>query len=149
MKKIFSILAAALLSAVTLLGITSCADAEGLHNQQALFVTFDFENFGDGISGSYSIPGNFNNWDNTDINVNMEKGCGVSDPIAITETNIQFSLVPVDSWNRNWYIKGSVEGNGSDVGVMRNFYIDGLDLNAGEITLVIDAISGTATPVVQ
>ena len=32
---------------------------------------------------------------------------------------------------------------------MRNFYIDGLDLNAGEITLVIDAISGTATPVVQ
>ncbi|MCR5219143.1 hypothetical protein [Treponema sp.] len=137
------------------LSVTSCADAEGLHNQQALMVTFQFENFGEDISGNYSIPGNFDgsdSWDNTNVDVTLKEGSGTSSQIAVTISNIQFSLVPVNAWNRPWYIKGEVEGNGADPsasGALQNFYIDGLDLSAGEVTLVIDASSGTAVPVVE
>ena len=153
MKKIFiKTLSAALLSLALIFGLASCADADGLHDQNALLVTFVFTGFGDDISGDYSIPGNFDgtdSWDNTNTDVVLKNGEGTSNPISVTIPNIQFSLCPKDEWTRPWYKKGEVEGNGSDKGVMRNFYIDGLDLNAGEITLVIDASSGTATPAVK
>lgn len=79
----------------------------------------------------------------------MKDGGGTSNKIAVTSSNIQFSLCPVNEWTRPWYQKGVLEGNGSDGGTMQNFYIDGLDLNAGEITLIIDASSGTAVPEVK
>ena len=147
-NKIGALCAAMLVFTASVL-FTGCPDANGLHNQSALMVTFEFTGFGDDISGSYSIPGNFDNWDNTIADVTLAKGAGTSDPIAVSESNIQFSLCPVGEWTRPWYVKGSVEGNGSDSGVMRNFYIDGLDLDAGEVTLLIDASSGTAVPTVK
>ncbi|MBQ4379146.1 MAG: hypothetical protein II821_08140 [Treponema sp.] len=141
-----------LLFAAVCFGFSSCADAGGLHDQKALMVTFEFTGFGDNISGSYSLPGNFSGndadgWDNTGSDVTMKKGEGISNPIAVTCANIQFSLCPTGEWTRPWYSKGVLEGNGSDAGTMWNFYIDGLDLNAGEVTLLIDASSGVATPV--
>lgn len=129
--------------------LTSCADEDGLHDQNALQVTFEFTGFGDDISGSYSIPGNFDSWDNTTADVSLSKGAGTSEVIAISDSNIQFSLCPVGEWTRPWYIEGAVEGNGSDGGKMWNFYIDDLDLDAGEVTILVDASSGTAVPVVK
>ena len=129
--------------------LSSCADEDGMHDQNALFVTFEFEEFGENVSGAYAIPGNFNNWSNASTHVTLTKGAGTSIKMAVTVSNIQFTLVPVNSWTRDWYVEGTVEGNGSDSGTMWNFYLDGLDLNAGEVTVLIDASSGTATPVIQ
>ena len=145
--KIFAVV----LSLFTVFALGSCADENGLHDQNALMVTFEFTGFGE-ISGDYSIPGNFDGsgaWDNTNVDVVMKDGGGTSNKIAVTSSNIQFSLSPVNEWTRPWYQKGVLEGNGSDGGTMQNFYIDGLDLNAGEITLIIDASSGTAVPEVK
>jgi len=144
----FSIFISLISLIFSIFNLVSCADADGLHNQSALLVTFEFTGFGE-TEGTFAIPGNFDNWDNTTSDITLKKGEGTSVQMPITVSNIQFSLVPVNAWNRPWYVKGTLEGNGSDAGEMRNFYIDGLDLNAGEITLVIDGSSGTATPVVK
>ena len=155
MKKltlIFSAVSAALVLAAVL---TGCPSATGLHNQEAAEVTFVFTNFPESIDGNYSIPGNFDGNSSTwtkqldDVDVVMKKGEGTSNPITVTTANIQWSLVETgdSAWNRLWYPE--VKGNGSDGGAMRNFYIDGLDLSAGEITILIDASSGTAVPVIQ
>lgn len=143
------ILAAFVVCVASLFAFSSCSDADGLHDQNALIVTFVFKGFGNDINGSYSIPGNFNSWSNTSADVTMSSGAGTSKQIAITNSNIQFTLVPVNSWTRDWYVEGSVEGNGSDSGVMRNFYIDGLNLDSGAAIILVDASSGTAVPVVQ
>ena len=133
--------------ACLLLCLFGCADVNGLHNQEAAMVTFVFKNFPETVDGEYTIPGNFNNWDNTQSTIKLTAGNGSSTPIVISASNIQFSLVKVNDWNRVWY--PAVEGNGSDAGTMHNFYIDGLDLSAGEITLVIDGSAAVATPVVE
>lgn len=143
--KIGKILFALLTCLFLCAGVVSCADEDGLHDQNALLVTFEFKGFGEKISGNYAIPGNFDNWDNATSDIALSKGEGTSSAISVTETNIQFSLVPVGEWTRPWYEKGVLEGNGNDAGKMWNFYIDGLDLGAGEIKLVVDASSGTAT----
>lgn len=132
----------------------SCANANGLHNQTAADVTFVFKNFAD-ISGDYTIPGNFNDWDYSKSLITMKNGNGTSSPITISKSNIEFTLILTgdSSWLRLWYSAGSLEGNGVDRGTAgspyQNFYIDGLDLNAGEITLVIDGSDVTAVPLVQ
>ncbi|MCH5290912.1 MAG: hypothetical protein J1D88_04010 [Treponema sp.] len=132
---------------------TGCPSADGLHNQQALMVTFEFTGFGN-ISGEYSIPGSFDgdadNWTKkiADVDVVMKDGSGISNPIPVVSTWIKFSLCPTgdESWLRPWYTEEGIKGNDAEKGNYWNFYIDGLDLNAGEMTIVIDASSGTATP---
>ncbi len=132
-----------------LFAFTSCPNAQGLHDQPELLVTFEFSGFGD-ISGNYSIPGNFdgnNAWDNTNTDVVMRNGSGVSNEISVTSANIQFSLVPLNDWTRPWYKAGECEGNGADGSSgNRNFYIDNLDLNAGKATVVVKMQDGKATP---
>ena len=134
--------------------ISACADANGLHNQTAAKITFVFKNFGS-ISGDYTIPGNFNSWDNSKSMINMKDGNGQSEPITISNVNIEFTLIQTgdSGWLRPWYSAGVLEGNGVDRGTAgnpyQNFYIDALDLNAGEITLIIDGSDLIATPVVQ
>ncbi len=140
-----------LLSLVLVFSLGGCADEDGLHDQNALLVTMKFTGFGD-TSGEYSIPGNFggtSSWDNSNVDVVMKDGEGTSNQISVTISNIQFSLCPVNEWTRPWYQEGVCEGNASDSGTMDNFYYDGLDLSAGEVTLIIDASSGTAVPVVE
>ena len=130
-------------------GLSSCADADGLHNQPELLVTFEFSGFGD-ISGNYSIPGNFdgnNGWDNTKIDVVMKNGRGVSNEISVTTSNVQFSLCPVNDWSRPWFSAGACEGNGADgSNGNRNFYIDNLDLSKGKATVVVEVKNGVANP---
>lgn len=144
-----TVLCACLLS----LFAVSCADVNGLHNQSAAKVTFVFQNMGDSISGDYTIPGNFNDWDNTVTLVTLTNGSGSSNAITVSKSNIQFTLIQTgdSGWLRSWY--PDVKGNGADTGSAgapyQNFYVDGLDLSAGEITLVIDGSSGTAIPEVQ
>lgn len=133
--------------ACLLLCLFGCADVNGLHNQEAAMVTFVFKNFPETVDGEYTIPGNFNNWDNTQSTIKLTAGNGSSTPIVISASNIQFSLVKVNDWTRSWY--PAVEGNGSDAGTMHNFYIDGLDLSAGEITLVIDGSVSPVFPVTE
>ena len=134
--------------------LSSCANPNGLHNQTAAKVTFVFKNFGT-ISGDYTIPGNFNDWDYSKTLVTMKDGNGTSEAITVSDSNIEFTLILTNdsSWLRLWYSAGELEGNGVDRGTAgnpyQNFYFDGLDLNAGEITLVIDGANVTATPVVE
>lgn len=131
----------------------SCADVNGLHNQSAAQVTFIFENMGDSISGNYTIPGNFNDWDNSVTLVTLEKGNGTSEAITVSKSNIQFTLIQTgdSGWLRTWY--PDVKGNAADTGTAgapyQNFYVDGLDLSAGEITILIDGSTGNAIPKVQ
>lgn len=143
-KKIAKVFAAILGSAL-LFVFASCADADGLHDQNALLVTFEFTGFGQ-ISGTYSIPGNFDDWDNTQSDITMKKGEGSSSEIPVTTANIQFTLVPVNSWVRDWYKLEVLEGNGYDgtAGKYQNFFIDNLDLNSGSVTILIDGSSGSA-----
>ena len=138
--------------------LTACPSADGLHNQPALMVTMEFTGFGN-TSGDYSIPGSFDGnegWTKgiSDVDVVMKNGSGISNPIPVISTWIKFSLCPKgdESWSRPWYEENVRAGNAADEsagGIMRNFYIGDLDLNAGEITLLIDASSGTATPTIK
>lgn len=125
---------------------TSCADSTGLHNQHSAQVTFIFQNFSGADDGSYSIPGNFNDWDNTEATITMKNGNGTSSEFTITEADIQFTLVPVGSWTRAWYPTSQGNGNDGTQNKYHNFYIDDLDLDAGEITITIDGSADTATP---
>lgn len=140
---------AAIICTLCLFSFTACPNAQGLHDQPELLVSFEFSGFGD-ISGTYAIPGNFdgnNAWNNTNADVVMRNGSGVSNEISVTSPNIQFSLVPVNDWNRTWYKAGEAEGNGADGSSgNRNFYIDNLDLNAGTATVVVKMQDGMATP---
>lgn len=128
--------------------ISSCANVLGLHNQLAAEIVFVFKNFPSDVSGSYSIPGNFNNWDNSTVMVSMKDGNGSSNPVLIANANIQFSLVRVNDWNRSWF--PTVTGNGVDGSANKyhNFYIDDLSLDSGEIVIVIDGSDLIAIPIV-
>ena len=154
MKKIRKLISALLLLICVDFTLTSCADAEGLHNQTAAKITFEFRNFAD-ISGDYTIPGNFNDWDNSKSLITMKDGNGISEAITVSNVNIEFTLIQTgdSGWLRPWYTAGVLEGNGVDRGTagnpFQNFYINALDLNAGEITLIIDGADVVATPLVQ
>ena len=154
MKKIRKLISALLLLLCAAFTLTSCADAEGLHNQTAAKITFEFRNFAD-ISGDYTIPGNFNDWDNSKSLITMKDGNGTSEAITVSNVNIEFTLIQTgdSGWLRPWYTAGVLEGNGVDRGTagnpFQNFYINALDLNAGEITLIIDGADVVATPLVQ
>lgn len=154
MKKIRKLISALLLLLCVAFTLTSCADAEGLHNQTAAKITFEFRNFAD-ISGDYTIPGNFNDWDNSKSLITMKDGNGTSEAITVSNVNIEFTLIQTgdSGWLRPWYTAGVLEGNGVDRGTagnpFQNFYINALDLNAGEITLIIDGADVVATPLVQ
>lgn len=154
MKKINKITLTIMVILAFVVGITSCARADGLHNQTAAKVTFVFKNFAN-ISGDYTIPGNFNDWDNSKSLITMKDGNGTSDEIVVSNANIEFTLIQTgdSGWLRPWYTAGVLEGNGVDRGTAgepyQNFYIDALDLNAGEIILIIDGADIVATPVVQ
>ncbi|MBQ6782001.1 MAG: hypothetical protein IJP62_12370 [Treponema sp.] len=122
------------------LTLTSCADINGLHNQQAAKVTFVFTNFAAIEDGEYTLPGNFNSWDNETTAITIKSGEGTSSAITIKDANIKFSIVKPKSWLRAWYpaVKGNAIDENSAGTPYWNFYIDGLDLNAGELTLIID-----------
>lgn len=138
------ILAALFLCLASLFTFSSCADSDDLHDMDALLVIFQFKNFGS-ASGEYAIPGNFDNWDNTTSDVTLSNGAGTSKKIAVTTANIQFSLVPTGTWERDWFEVGKVYGNGTDAGKLQNFYINGLDLDATSVTIVVDASNGSVT----
>ena len=132
---------------------TGCPSADGLHNQPALMVKFEFTGFGN-ISGNYSIPGSFdgdaNNWTKkiADVDVVMKDGSGISNPIPVISTWIEFSLCPTGGdWERPWHTEDGIDGNAVDrnSGIKQNIYYTGLNLTAGEVTLLVDASSGTAT----
>ena len=154
MKKIRKLISALLLLLCVAFTLTSCADAEGLHNQTAAKITFEFRNFAD-ISGDYTIPGNFNDWDNSKSLITMKDGNGTSEAITVSNVNIEFTLIQTgdSGWLRPWYTAGVLEGNGVDRGTagnpFQNFYINALDLNAGEIILIIDGADVVATPLVK
>lgn len=140
------------LFAISLL-FASCPNPLGLHNQQAAQVVFVFQNFPESVDGDYSIPGHFSgsgdSWEVgiDETTIKMSKGFGESSPITCSNANIQFSLVKTGdaAWNRAWYQAGVFEGNGADKGKFYNFYIDGINLSAGEIRIILD---GSVSPVV-
>lgn len=135
--------------------LASCADADGLHNQNALQATFKFINFEDALAdGSYSIAGDFNGdnaWeiDNSESNITIKNGTGTSSEVfSITSTWIKCSLIKTgdSAWGRPWYptIKGNAADEGTAGNPYQNFYLGGIDVNAGEAVIVIDGSkSGT------
>ena len=155
MKK--SVLAGIILTAIEVAGIllisfffamnfSSCADANGLHNQEAAQLTFVFTNF-PVEDGSYSIPGDHNLWDNGSENITIKDGEGKSSSVKVTSSSIEFTLVKKDNWTRPWAKAdgGTIEGKGR-IGKdsKRNFLIEDLDLSS-EITVTIDGSTPVAT----
>lgn len=146
------ILAILVLCLASLFGLSSCADADGLHDQQAATVTFVFTNFPI-KDGTYSIPGDYNDWDNTGSDIAIKDGEGTSGTVSVTSSSIEFSLViPNDSsWIRPWAIKngGTINGAGK-VGpdYYRNFLAEGISLGT-DVTITVDGSTETATVTVE
>lgn len=145
--KIFLLPAAGLL---LLLSLASCADVNGLHNQEAATVTFVFTNF-PVEDGAYSIPGDHNSWDNSSDNVTIKNGEGTSSSVKVKTSSIEFTLVKKDNWLRPWAKKdgGKIDGAGkTGADYYRNFLAEGLMLGS-DITITVDGSTDTATVTVD
>ncbi len=144
-KEIFIV---CLLSAT--LGLNSCADADGLHNQMAASVTFVFTNF-PVDDGDYSIPGSHNSWDNTQNNITIKDGEGTAAAVSVTTSSVEFTLVKKDNWLRPWAKSdgGTINGAGNEgADYYRNFLAE--DISLGEdVTVTIDGSTATATVTVE
>lgn len=139
-----------ILSLALVLGLVSCADADGLHNQEAATLTFVFTNFP--ISdGSYSIPGDYNNWDNTSETITIKNGEGTSSTVTVTSSSVEFTLVKKDDWLRPWSKKdgGTIDGAGKEgADYNRNFLAEGITLGSS-VKVTIDGSTDTATVTVE
>ena len=148
LKRFFSV--GVIFSLVMILGIVSCADVNGLHNQEAATLTFVFTNFP--ISdGSYSIPGDYNNWDNTSNAVTIKGGEGTSSTVTVTSSSVEFTLVKKDDWLRPWSKKdgGTIDGAGKEgADYNRNFLAEGITLGSS-VKVTIDGSTDTATVTVE
>ena len=134
------------------IGLSSCADADGLHNQEAATITFVFTNF-PVADGSYAIPGDYSSptWDNTVELVTIKNGEGTSSAVTCTATSTEFSLTKKDSWLRPWSKTdgGSINGAGREgADYYRNFLAEGIPLGS-EVTITIDGSTETATVTVE
>ena len=130
--------------------LVSCADANGLHNQEAATVTFKFTNFPI-ADGSYAIPGEHNSWDNTVELVTIKNGEGTSSSVSVTSSSLEFSLVKKDNWLRPWAKAngGTINGAGrTGADYYRNFLAEGITLGT-EVTVTIDGSTDTATVTVE
>ncbi|MBP5284085.1 MAG: hypothetical protein J6Y93_05415 [Treponema sp.] len=140
-----------LLAALTVMLVCSgCADVNGLHNQEAATVTFVFTNF-PVADGSYSIPGDHNNWDNTAENITIKNGEGISSSITVTSVSDEFSLVKKNAWLRSWSKTdgGTIDGAGREGrDYARNFLAEGITLGS-DVTVTIDGSTDTATVTVE
>ena len=148
LKRFFSV--GVIFSLVMILGIVSCADVNGLHNQEAATLTFVFTNFP--ISdGSYSLPGDYNNWDNTSNAVTIKGGEGTSSTVTVTSSSVEFTLVKKDDWLRPWSKKdgGTIDGAGKEgADYNRNFLAEGITLGSS-VKVTIDGSTDTATVTVE
>jgi len=148
MKKIviiiFGILTCSLFFAVN---FTGCADADGLHNQEASNVIFAFKNFTAAADGSYSIPGNYNDWNNASAMLTLKSGEGTTAAQTVTNSFVKFTLVQPNSWTRAWY--PTVKGNSIDEtsNTYVNFYAD-ITLGT-DVTITIDGSTSPATVTVE
>ena len=118
--------------------LTSCADEDGLHDQNALVVKFEISGLGDDVSGSYFVTGEFDGW-KQNYPVTLSKGAGSVEGIPLTITSMKFSVCD-KNWGRAWY--PTLEGNQADEnssGKYWNFYIEGLELGAGDATIAISS----------
>ncbi len=150
MKKNILKLSAALLFAAFSLIATGCPNANGLHNQEAATVSFVFTNF-PADDGSYSIPGDYNDWDNTTKNITIKDGEGKSETVSVTTTSVEFSLVKAKSWLRTWSKRdgGTIYGAGREgTDYYVNFLAEGITLGS-EVTITIDGSTETATVTVE
>lgn len=135
---------------ITLFTLFSCADPQGLHNQEASSVIIKLENIpvSDGI---FSIPGEHQSteWDNTTEDVIITDGSGETEVYLITKSSFQFSLVPVESWDRPWYpeMKANFYDYASG-GKQWNFQVVGMPLGK-EVLITIDGSTTPATITVE
>lgn len=147
MKKIAMLLTASICGLVLAFGLTGCADANGLHNQESSTLTFVFKGFDAAVDGDYAIPGEYNSWNNSVAQITLKDGCGTSTTSTLGISSFKFTLVKVDSWSRAWY--PAIKGNSVDSGtVYSNFYIDGYTLG-GDLTVTVDGTTGAAVVTVQ
>lgn len=151
MKKITALAATTICGLVLALGVTGCADATGLHNQQSSEVTFVFTNFTTAVDGNYSIPGDYSSptWNNATTQLTMKDGEGSTTAITLSSSSTTFTLVKTGSWSRAW-CTGSCYGNAVDggTGVYSNFYVDSIPMGT-TATVTIDASTVPATITVK
>ena len=147
MKKIIIIFGMLICSLLFVVTFTGCAAADGLHNQEASNVTFTVRNFTAAVDGSYSIPGNYNNWDNTSAMLSLKSGEGKTEAQTVTNSFVKFTLVMPESWTRTWY--PTVNGNSVDEtsNTYVNFYAD-ITLGT-DVSIIIDGSTSPATVTVE
>ena len=138
-----------MISTLVAFNLASCADSDGLHDQNAVKLTIKFINF-PAEDGDYSLPGDFNGddaWENENknIDITLKDGTGTSSKtFNLTATWAKFSLVPVGSWTRSWVSAGELEGNSLDEGKKQNFSVWNISLDTSEQSLIVDGSkSGT------
>ncbi|MDR2478290.1 MAG: hypothetical protein LBD48_03145 [Treponema sp.] len=122
-----------------LLALAGCADPAGLHNQKQTLVTFELVNFPLG-DGDYCVSGDWQgaDWDNSKANISLKGGAGVSAVQSIKSTSVKFTIVPVNTWGRNWY--PATMGNAPDESqnnTLWNFQVLGIPEDA-KITITVD-----------
>ncbi len=150
MKKNILAILSALICGAGIFCLTGCPDANGLHNQEAATVSFVFTNFPID-DGNYSIPGEFNDWDNTVENITIKDGEGSYEGVKITTTSAEFSLVKANNWLRPWSVRdgGTIYGAGREgTDYYVNFLAEGITLGS-ELTITIDGSTETATVTVE
>ncbi|MBQ9205927.1 MAG: hypothetical protein IJ158_04365 [Treponema sp.] len=127
-------------------GLSSCADVNGLHNQESSSVTFVFKNF-PADNGAYALPGDHNDWDNTTEEITLTDGAGTSKTYTYTSSSLEFTLVKKGTWFRKWSKTdgGTIDGEGrTGTDKARNFLIENIDLGS-DITITVDGSTPVAT----
>jgi hypothetical protein len=156
MRKLIRIASA--LICVFMLGFfaTGCADANGLHNQEASYITIKFTNFKAAKDGTYSVPGGFINKDDwsrsdyvyTDTMITLKEGEGTTTVVQkCILKEFDFSLVSVGSWQRSWY--PTVKGNAYDPSTSKYWNFGVWASGCGAVTLGVDAtiiVDGSTSP---
>jgi hypothetical protein len=147
MKKLLKYFAASVCGLVLAFGVTGCADATGLHNQESSQVTFVFTNF-PVADGDYTIPGDYNSWAIAKTMITMKDGEGTSSAQTVATTWTKFTLIKTNdsAWARSWY--PTVKGNAADGSNYWNFYVDSYTMG-GAATITIDGSTSPATITVK
>lgn len=128
----------------------SCGDF--LHDTDAVLVTLEVENL-PVSDGTYAWAGDFldNGWSTDAYTFDIAGGSGSYDePIAVVNSELNFSITNEGDWGRPWYEAGVLEGNIDDFGSLQNFGIDiviesaikviTVDGSTNPVTLLVDGV---------
>lgn len=156
MKKLLSVTAAIVCCLALSVGMMSCADANGLHNQLGSEITIKFVGFTSVTDGEWYVPGDFSSgngkgsWNSLSscATVAMKNGEGTSSAFTTTSSIVCFTMTN-ETWLRPW-CNSDCYGNAYDADSASycNFYVEDIPLGT-TATVTVDGSTSPATITVQ